>query len=148
MAVSPQEYRKMVDKATPPSKWYINIPAAFLVGGGICTLGQLMRTGYQAMGFNEKNAALLVSVTLIFITAVLTGAGVFDKIAKFAGAGTFVPITGFANAMVSPALEFRSEGFILGIGGKLFSIAGAVIVYGVSASVIYGFIYWLIGLFF
>lgn len=137
----------MVDKATPPSKTYASIPAAFLVGGLICVLGQLLFAGYESLGFVQKDASLLVSITLVFLTALLTGAGVFDKIAKFAGAGTFVPITGFANAMVSPALEFRSEGWILGLGAKLFSIAGAVIVYGTTASIIYGLIYWIFTLF-
>lgn len=137
----------MVDKATPPSKAYASIPAAFLVGGLICVLGQLLFAGYESLGYVQKDASLLVSITLVFLTALLTGAGVFDKIAKFAGAGTFVPITGFANAMVSPALEFRSEGWILGLGAKLFSIAGAVIVYGTTASIIYGVIYWIFTLF-
>lgn len=147
MAVTPKEYQKMVDKATPPSKAYASIPAAFLVGGLICVLGQLLFAGYESLGYVQKDASLLVSITLVFLTALLTGAGVFDKIAKFAGAGTFVPITGFANAMVSPALEFRSEGWILGLGAKLFSIAGAVIVYGTTASIIYGVIYWIFTLF-
>ena len=147
MAVTPKEYQKMVDKATPPSKAYASIPAAFLVGGLICVLGQLLFAGYESLGYVQKDASLLVSITLVFLTALLTGAGVFDKIAKFAGAGTFVPITGFANAMVSPALEFRSEGWILGLGAKLFSIAGAVIVYGITASIIYGVIYWIFTLF-
>lgn len=147
MAVTPKEYGKMVDKATPPSKAYASIPAAFLCGGGICVLGQLLLTRYESLGLIYKDASTMVSVTLVFLTALLTGAGVFDKIAKFAGAGTFVPITGFANAMVSPALEFRSEGWILGLGAKLFSIAGAVIVYGTSASVIYGIIYWILTMF-
>lgn len=147
MAVTPKEYGKMVDKATPPSKAYASISAAFLCGGGICVLGQLLLTRYESLGLIYKDASTMVSVTLVFLTALLTGAGVFDKIAKFAGAGTFVPITGFANAMVSPALEFRSEGWILGLGAKLFSIAGAVIVYGTSASVIYGIIYWILTMF-
>ena len=147
MAVTPKEYQKMVDKATPPSKAYASIPAAFLVGGLICVLGQLLFAGYESLGYVQKDSSLLVSITLVFLTALLTGAGVFDKIAKFAGAGTFVPITGFANAMVSPALEFRSEGWILGLGAKLFSIAGAVIVYGTTASIIYGVIYWIFTLF-
>ncbi len=147
MAVTPKEYGKMVDKATPPSKSYIGIPAAFLCGGTVCVIGQLLLELYGRMGFGEKEAGTLVSATLIFITALLTGIGVFDKIAKFGGAGTFVPITGFANAMVSPALEFRSEGWILGLGAKLFSIAGAVLVYGISASVVYGLICWITTLF-
>ncbi len=147
MAVTPRQYQTMVDQATPSSKNVRNTLCAFLCGGSICTLGQLLFALYEAFGLGDKEASTMVSVTLIFCAALLTGCGVFDKLAKFGGAGTFVPITGFANAMVSPALEFRSEGWILGLGAKLFSIAGAVLVYGISASVIYGLIYWLILLF-
>ena len=147
MAVTPKEYQKMVDKATPPSKAYASIPAAFLVGGLICVLGQLLFAGYESLGYVQKDASLLVSITLVFLTALLTGAGVFDKIAKFAGAGTFVPITGFANAMVSPAIEFKTEGHVMGIGAKMFSIAGPVILYGTFASAVYGLIIWIFRLF-
>ena len=144
MSVSRKEYQKMVDHTTPPSKAYISIPAAFLVGGGICVLGQLFLEGYLALGMILKEAQTFSSITLVFLSALLTGLGWFDDIAKFAGAGTFVPITGFANAMVSPAVEFRAEGWILGLGAKLFSVAGAVIIYGISASVIYGVVYWML----
>ncbi len=147
MAITPKEYGKMVDKATPPSKSIKNLPAAFCIGGLICVLGQLFGAMYEAFGWSKSQAGTLASITLVFCSALLTGLGIFDRIAKFAGAGTFVPITGFANAVVSPALEFRSEGWVLGLGAKLFSIAGAVIVYGVGASVIYGLILWFIGLF-
>lgn len=147
MAVTPKEYQKMVDKATPNSKSYIDIPAAFAVGGLICTIGQLLGAWYESFGFAQKDVGTMVSVSLVFLSALLTGLGLFDDIAKFAGAGTFVPITGFANAMVSPAIEFRSEGWILGLGAKMFTVAGAVIVYGTAASVLYGFLYWLVGLF-
>lgn len=146
MAVNAKEYKKMVDQATPPSRSMASIVSAFLVGGLICTFGQIMLAGYEQIGFAHKDAGTMASMTLIFLTAMLTGIGIFDKIAKFAGAGTFVPITGFANSMVSPALEFRSEGWILGLGAKLFSISGAVIVYGISTSVVYGLIYWIGGL--
>lgn len=144
MPISKKEYQKMVDRATPPSKSYISIPMAFLVGGGICVLGQLLVEAFLSMGWILKEAQTLSSITLVFLSALLTGLGWFDNIAKFAGAGTFVPITGFANSMVSPAIEFRSEGYVLGVGAKLFTVAGPVIVYGTVAGVIYGVIYWLI----
>ncbi len=109
-------------------------------------MGQLLLTFYSKMMADQQGAKTLVSVTLIFLAAVLTGFGVFDKIAKFAGAGTLVPITGFANAVVSPAIEYKAEGFILGVGAKMFTIAGPVIVYGTVASVIYGVVYWVTSL--
>ena len=120
---------------------------AFLVGGLICALGQLLKNGYLAMGLKEELAATAVSVTLVGISALLTGLSLYDDIAKHAGAGTLVPITGFANAISAPAVEFKTEGFILGTAAKMFTIAGPVIVYGVSASVVYGLIYWITTLF-
>lgn len=120
---------------------------AFVFGGGICVLAELLLSLYTLSGFQEDNGRLFVTVTLIFLTCLLSGIGVFDKIAKIAGAGTFVPITGFANAMVSPAIDYTAEGLILGLGAKMFIIAGPVIVYGTVASVIYGVIYWIITLF-
>lgn len=145
--VTKQEYSKMVDAASRPSPIVKDVSLAFLVGGGICVLGQLLLTGYKMTDLDLQSAKTMVSVTLIFLAAVLTGFGVFDRIAKFAGAGTLVPITGFANSIVSPAIEYKTEGQILGLGAKMFTIAGPVIVYGVSASVIYGVIYWLTTLF-
>lgn len=136
-----EEYADMTEKASPPSPGWKNIPLAFLIGGEICMLGQLLMTIYERSGLEQEQASLCVSVTLIAVSALLTGLGVFDKIAKHAGAGTLVPITGFANAVVSPALEFKSEGMILGLGAKLFVIAGPVIVYGVTASWLYGIVY-------
>ena len=120
---------------------------AFIFGGGICCFGEVLKYLYKSAGFNEDETKLAMCSTLIILTAILTGVGVFDKIAKHAGAGTAVPITGFANSVVSPAIEFKAEGFILGVGAKMFTIAGPVIVYGVSASVIYGIIYWITTLF-
>ena len=117
---------------------------AFLIGGLICTLGQGLIALWKYLGVSEELAPTAASVTLVFLSALATGLNVYDKLAKHAGAGTLVPITGFANAVVSPALEFKSEGLILGLGAKLFSIAGPVIVYGVTASCIYGLIYYLI----
>ena len=141
--VTKQEYSKMVDAASRPSPIVKDVSLAFLVGGGICVLGQLLLTGYKMTDLDLQSAKTMVSVTLIFLAAVLTGFGVFDRIAKFAGAGTLVPITGFANSIVSPAIEYKTEGFVLGIGANMFKIAGPVIVYGTVASVVYGFLYWI-----
>ncbi len=141
-------YDKMTKKASPPSPKLKDCSLAFLVGGLICTLGQLLMGLYgDVFGLKEDVVKMLVPVTLITIAAILTGFGVFDKIAKFAGAGTLVPITGFSNAVVSPAIEFKSEGFILGVGAKMFTIAGPVFFYGTVASVVYGVIYWITTLF-
>ena len=142
MKISNEEYDTLVKKASPPSKSYMTLPSAFGIGGGICVLGQMLIDGYLALGVKQTYSSLAASCTLIVLAALLTGLGVFDNIAKHAGAGTLVPITGFSNAVSSPALEFKSEGFILGTGAKMFVIAGPVIVYGVAASVIYGFIVW------
>lgn len=123
------------------------IPMAFLIGGGICTLGEALLNMYTALGFSQDGAGALTSITLIFLSALFTGLKLYDRLARVAGAGTLVPITGFANSVVSPALEFKSEGFVLGLGAKMFVIAGPVIVYGISASIIYGIIYYIIKLF-
>lgn len=146
MNMSNEEYQKYVmamAKSSPTAK---NLVWAFCVGGGICALGQGLSTLYERWGAGE-NALPLVSLTLVFVAALLTGLGVFDDIARKAGAGTLVPITGFSNAMVSPALEFKSEGLILGTGARLFTVAGPVLAYGIGASVIYGLILWVLGLF-
>ena len=143
-SISPQEYSKLVSATSKPSPIVKDTVLAFLVGGGICVLGQLMLVGYQMTDLDLKSAKGMVSVSLIFLSAVLTGFGVFDKIAKFAGAGTLVPITGFANSIVSPAIEYKTEGQILGLGAKMFTIAGPVLVYGISASAIYGVFYFLV----
>lgn len=138
-----ERYKQLVHSTTKKSPIVKDCIKAFLFGGGICCFGQALKTLYGLTSLNEKEIRLAVSVTLIVITAILTGSGVFDKIAKHAGAGTAVPITGFANAVVSPAIEFKAEGFILGMAAKMFVIAGPVIVYGTVASVIYGLIYWV-----
>ncbi len=138
------EYKKMYEAASPPSKKMRDFTWAFCVGGAICALGQLFINVYAAAGLGEKPAATLASVTLIALSALATGIGVYDKLARRAGAGTLVPITGFANAVVSPALEFKSEGYVLGTGAKMFIIAGPVIVYGVAASIVAGVINWLL----
>lgn len=142
-----KEYSRLVKEASPNSPVVLNCLKAFLVGGAICTVGQGLTDLYMYLGLVEKNSKSLTSITLIFLGVLLTVLGVYDNIAKHAGAGTLVPITGFANSIASPAIEFKSEGFILGVGSKMFSIAGPVIVYGVSASVIYGLIYWITTLF-
>ena len=147
MNVKKQEYQKLVSQKAPKSPILKDCLWAFFVGGFICALGQFLLEGYQMSELDLESAKTLVSVTLIFISAALTAMGVFDKIAKHAGAGTLVPITGFANAVVSPAIEYRAEGYVLGVGAKMFTIAGPVIVYGVTASVVYGLIYWITTLF-
>ena len=143
MQVSNNQYAKMSKKASPPSKGLIDIPMAFVIGGALCCLGEFFLKWFEKSGMSEKNAGLLVSITLVFLSALLTGLKLYEKIAKHGGAGTLVPITGFANSVVSPAIEFKSEGLILGLGAKIFIIAGPVILYGTTASVIYGLIYYL-----
>ena len=138
MDMTNQDYGKLVNDRSKPSPMGKNLVWAFLVGGTICTIGQGLSNLYQSWGLDKDQAGTAVSVTLIFAAALLTGLGCFDKLAKRAGAGTLVPITGFANAMVSPALEFKSEGLITGTAAKLFVVAGPVLVFGISASVIYG----------
>lgn len=145
--ISSKEYNKIVTKNSPKSKLFVNCIKAFLIGGAICTIGQGFTDLYAMLGAAEKDSKTLCSVTLIFIGILLTAIGVYDKIAKHGGAGTLVPITGFANAVSSPAIEFKSEGYIAGLSAKLFIIAGPVIVYGVSASIIYGFVLWILSLF-
>lgn len=139
-----EEYDKLVKQRSKPSPMLKNMVWAFLVGGGICTFGQVLSDFYRGWGLDKEQAGTAVSITLILITAVLTGLGIFDNIAKYAGAGTLVPITGFANAVVSPAVEFKTEGFVTGTAAKLFQVAGPVLTYGISASVIYGVILCLI----
>ena len=135
-----EAYQRLVQERSQPSPMGKNLAWAFLVGGGISVLGQALLNGYQYLGMEKDAASTAVSVTLIFLAVLFTGLGWFDKLAKHAGAGTLVPITGFANAVASPALEFRSEGLVTGVGAKLFAIAGPVLVYGISASVVYGLI--------
>lgn len=142
MSVSKQQYGEMVKKASPNSKSFKDISKAFLIGGVICCIGQALNDLMKSGGLDEKSAAVWTSITLVLVSAVLTGFGYYEKIAKHGGAGTLVPITGFANAVVSPALEFKSEGFVLGLGAKIFIISGPVILYGTAASVLYGLIYY------
>ena len=142
-----KEYARLVKEMSPKSPIWRDCLNAFWIGGLICTLGQLIMNGYMALGIDKEAAGTAMSMTLVALSALLTGLSLYDDIAKHAGAGTLVPITGFANAVAAPALEFKTEGMILGTAAKMFTIAGPVIVYGVSASVVYGLIYWITTLF-
>ncbi|MCI7690785.1 MAG: stage V sporulation protein AC [Oscillospiraceae bacterium] len=143
MNISNQEYGELAKRVSPPSSMAKTIPMAFLIGGAICTLGEALLNMYAALGFSQDDAGALTSMSLIFLSALLTGFKLYDRLAQHAGAGTLVPITGFANSIVSPALEFKSEGYVLGLGAKMFVIAGPVLVYGISASIVYGIIYYI-----
>ena len=138
------EYSKMVKAASKPSKKAKDYISAFVIGGFICVIGQLLAELYDMLGISEDVVKMLVPCSLIFLSALFTGLKVYDKLARHAGAGTLVPITGFSNAIASPAIEFKAEGQVLGLGVKMFSIAGPVIVYGTVASVLYGVIYYLV----
>ena len=142
-----REYDALVKSLVPKSPLWKDCAKAFLIGGLICTIGQLILNIYSRLGLEETDAGTATSMTLVALSAFLTGLSVYDDIAKHGGAGTLVPITGFANAISAPAVEFKTEGMVLGVGGKMFQIAGPVIVYGVSASVVYGLIYWITTLF-
>ncbi len=146
MKMTNKEYGEYIKKKTPDSKLWSNMLKAFLVGGLICCLGQAILNGYTAFGLSEEDSATATSITLVFLGALFTGFGIYDRLAKFAGAGTLVPITGFSNSVVSPALEFKSEGYITGTAAKMFIIAGPVLVFGTVADVIYGLILVLFGL--
>ena len=138
-----QEYARLIRSISPPSPLGKDCRNAFCVGGLICTLGQLLRNLYAALCCSAEQAGGLASMTLVALSALLTGLSLYDNVAKHAGAGTLVPITGFANAIAAPAVEFRTEGFVTGVGVRMFTIAGPVILYGTAASVVYGFLYWL-----
>jgi len=142
-----KEYQKLVNEISPNSPIGKDCLGAFTVGGAICVIGQFFINYYTKLGLDKDTAGTAASMTLVVLSAILTGLSLYDNIAKHAGAGTLVPITGFANAITAPAVEFKTEGFILGVGAKMFTIAGPVIVYGVSASVVYGLIYWISTLF-
>ena len=142
-----KQYARLVEDMSPKSPSWKNCLNAFWIGGLICAIGQGILNGYLALGLDKEAAGTAMSMTLVAISALLTGLSLYDDIDKHAGAGTLVPVTGFANAISAPAVEFKTEGFILGVGAKMFTIAGPVIVYGVSASVVYGLIYWITTLF-
>lgn len=143
MNLTKKEYSIMVKEKSPNSKKIRDFVGAFVIGGAICTLGQVIMNTALSLGVNETDSRTLASVGLVFLAAFFTAVGWFDDLARVAGAGTLVPITGFANAVVSPAIEFKKEGWILGLGANLFKIAGPVIAYGTLASVVYGIIYWI-----
>ena len=138
-----KQYGALVARMAPKSPMWRDCLNAFWIGGLICVVGQIFTNCYGAWGLEKQDAGTAASMTLVALSALLTGLSVYDDIAKHAGAGTLVPITGFANAIAAPAVEFKTEGFVLGVGAKMFTIAGPVIAYGLAASVVYGFIYWL-----
>ncbi len=142
-----EQYKKYAEQRARKSPLLLDCVKAFLVGGAICTLGQVLSNIYKKWTGNEDVSKMLVPVTLIFLAALFTGLGLFDKLAKHAGTGTLVPITGFANAVVSPAIDTKSEGWVLGVGAKIFTIAGPVILYGILSGAVYGVIYWISTLF-
>ena len=142
MDMSKKEYDEMVKKASPNSRLFTNCAKAFVVGGLICTFGQVLYALFGALGANKDMSGMLVAVSLIFLAALATGFGKYDNLVKFAGAGAGVPITGFANAVAAPAIEFKKEGYIMGVGAKMFLIAGPVIVYGTLTSMIVGIVYY------
>ena len=143
MEISNKAYQQLAERLAPSSNTPLNCAKAFAIGGGICVLGQALKNLYLALGAGEKPAALLCSVSLILLSALLTGLGLYDDLAKHGGAGTLVPITGFANAVAAPAIEFKTEGWVTGLAVKMFTIAGPVIVYGTLAATLYGVLYWI-----
>ena len=146
MAMTPKKYDEMTKESSPPSRSFFTLPMAFVVGGLICMLGQALTDWYLGMGLSRDEASAWCSVSLVFLSILTTGLGWYQKLARVAGAGTLVPITGFANAMSSPAIEFKSEGMVLGLAAKLFIIVGPVIVYGTAASIVYGLVLVIFGL--
>ena len=145
MDMTPEEYRQYVEKKAKKSPVGKDCLLAFLAGGSICLLGQVIRNGWLGAGLSQQEAGTATSCTLVFLSALLTGLNLYNKLARFGGAGTLVPITGFANAVASPAIDFRSEGLVTGMGARMFQVAGPVLVFGTSASVIYGLVLWLFG---
>ena len=146
MHLTPKEYQEMVDKASDTSPLWKDMVSAFVSGGLICLLGQVILNGWKSVGLDQTGAGTAASITLIALAALLTGLHLYDKIAKHAGAGTLVPITGFSNSIASAALEFKSEGLVLGTAAKMFTIAVPVLVFGISASVVYGLVLVLFGM--
>lgn len=142
MNMSPQEYQAYVKTVVPKSPLLKNVVIAFLVGGAICTLGEALSQLFLSLGVDKDSASSLVSTTLVFLSALFTSLGLYHKLARYAGAGTLVPITGFANAVVSPAIDFHAEGLITGTAVKMFTVAGPVIVFGTVASIVYGLFLW------
>ena len=145
MDMTPQEYQAYVKRKEPKSPIVKDVLLAFVIGGTICVVGQLIRNGWSRLGLGEEDAGTATSCSLVLLSALLTGLGWYSRLARFAGAGTLVPITGFANSVVSPAIDFKREGLITGMAVKMFTIAGPVIVYGTLSSVIYGVVLMLLG---
>lgn len=143
MNITPQMYSEMTEQASPKSNSKVNVSIAFAVGGGICVIGQILLQIFEAAGLDRTSASAWTSIILVTASAVCTGFGWYERLAKHAGAGTLVPITGFSNAISSSAIEAKSEGFILGVGAKIFTIAGPVILYGLAAAVMYGIVYYI-----
>ncbi len=141
-----QKFKTISEQTNPKPKIVRNCTRAFLVGGAICTIGQIFQELLMKYGFQEEEVKMLLPIIMVFLGALLTGVGIYDKIASYAGAGTIVPITGFSNAVVAPAIEFKKEGFVFGVAAKMFTIAGPVLVYGIGSSVIIGIIYYIIQL--
>ena len=144
MKMTPEEYQKYVQQRQKKSPLLKDVALAFVIGGAICVVGQVIMNGWSGMGLNKEDAGTATSITLVFLSALLTGLNLYNKIGRFGGAGTLVPITGFANAVVSPAIDFKSEGFITGMAAKMFTVAGPVIVFGTLASAVYGVILMLL----
>ena len=144
MAMTPKEYDKMLKESSPPTRSGRSLPMAFVVGGLICVVGQALTQCYLSLGLGREEAGAWCSVTLIFLSVLTTGLGWYQRLAKYAGAGTLVPITGFANAVASPAVDFQTEGLVTGTAVKMFTVAGPVIVFGTAASVVYGLVLWLV----
>ena len=147
MDMTPQEYQSYVQQRMKKSPLLKDVCLSFVIGGAICVLGQAIQNGWAAAGLSKEDAGTATSCTLVFLSALLTGLNLYNKLARFGGAGTLVPITGFANAVASPAIDSRSEGLVLGVGAKIFTVAGPVLLYGTLSGALYGVIYWLIGLF-
>lgn len=142
--MSKEEYSKYVDSKTPDSKLLRNIVRAFVVGGLICVVGQFFSNSFKRMGYAPDIAASLTTIAMVFLGVFFTGLNIYDELGRYAGAGSIIPITGFANSIVSPAMEYKSEGYVLGIGARMFLLAGPVLVYGISTSIIAGFLYYLL----
>lgn len=142
--VTPENYQTLTQQYTPKPTIVKNVVRAFLVGGIICTIGQLFINLFVMLGMARLEASTAATATMIFIGALLTGLGIYDEIGKFAGAGSIVPVTGFANSIVAPAMEFRREGYVMGVGAKLFTVAGPVLVYGIATSIVVGLAYFLL----
>lgn len=144
MEISPTEFQSYVKQKAKKSPLLKNMALAFLIGGAICVVGQLIQNGWAAARLSKDDAGTAASISLVFLSALFTGLNLYNKLARFGGAGTLVPITGFANAVVSPAIDFKSEGFVTGMAAKMFLIAGPVIVFGVTASLLYGIVLMLL----